>query len=148
MFTRTQISINAMFRSSFLLLALLTVVLIFTGLSAAQTKRMSGRKRLLLSSTRKPVSVKICGLALIRMLDLICTRARELLMRNEAPGKRQLQADDDPYSHTLSITDYARKRRSLFQCCLYLCLRLEFNDTLVGDCCLQACSVKTLLNYC
>jgi hypothetical protein len=25
---------------------------------------------------------------------------------------------------------------------------LEFNNTLVGDCCLQACTLQTLLKYC
>ena len=107
-----------MFRSSFFLLALVAVISIISSLSAAQPKKMSSRKRPLLSSTRKPVSVKICGLALVRTLDLVCTRAREILMRNETPapstpGKRQLHADDNPYSQTLSITDYARKRSSL-----------------------------------
>ncbi len=25
---------------------------------------------------------------------------------------------------------------------------LEFNNTLIGDCCLQACTLKILLKYC
>lgn len=75
----------------------------------------STRRRQMRSSTRKPVSVKICGLALIRMLDMVCTKARQLLMRNEmlstpsSHAKRHFDIDDDPFSRTISVTDYARK---------------------------------------
>jgi hypothetical protein len=51
------------------------------------------------------------------MLDMVCTRARQLLMSNgisssstaSPPAKRQFNIDDDPYSRTISITDYTRK---------------------------------------
>ena len=75
----------------------------------------STRRRQIRSSTRKPVSVKICGLALIRMLDMVCTKARQLLMKNEmlssssSPAKRHIDVDDDPFSRTISVADYARK---------------------------------------
>jgi hypothetical protein len=97
-----------MFRSSFFLLAMITILMI----SSTNGKNITSRKRPL-SSTRKPVSVKICGLALVRMLDMICTRARQLLMRKGTETlstvKRQFIIDEDPYARTVSITDYARK---------------------------------------
>lgn len=69
-------------------------------------------------STRKPVSIKICGLALVRMLDMVCTKARQLLMRNGIVSssyvKRQFDIEDDPFSHTVSVTDYTRKFNDSF----------------------------------
>ena len=69
-----------------------------------------------ISSTRRPVSIKICGLALIRTFDMVCTKARQLLMKNgivssssSPPAKRQINIEDDPYSLTVSITDYTRR---------------------------------------
>ncbi len=116
-------------------------------------KNITTRRRQL-GFTRKPVSIKICGLALIRMLDMVCTKAKQLLMKSGIPSsshsKREFNIEDDPYSRTVSITDNTRKLD-------YLCIEknfsffiviLEFNDTLVGDCCLQACTLMTLLKYC
>jgi hypothetical protein len=100
--------------------------------------------------TGKPVSIKICGTALVQMLDMVCQRVQQLLLKNEKSStfkKRQMIIDDDPYSRTLSITDYARKS-ILFWVKVNIVLFLEFNNTLVGDCCLQACTLKTLLKYC
>ena len=92
---------------------MLAIVLLVV-VSSLDGKTTNGRRRNS-TATRKPVTVKICGVALVRMLDLVCTRARELVMSNEtpsaSPGKRQLLVDDDPFSRTLSITDYARKRQ-------------------------------------
>jgi len=94
------------------------IIIIITILMTSFTdgKNIANNRRRQLTSTRKPVSIKICGLALIRMLDMVCTRARQLLMRNgisstSSPVKRQfnIDDDDDPYSHTVSITDYTRK---------------------------------------
>ncbi|UJR30636.1 hypothetical protein I4U23_018160 [Adineta vaga] len=119
-----------MFRSSFLMLCFLTIFFILS----TDGKNITSRKRPI-SSGRKPASIKLCGPALVRMLDMICDRARQLLMKTQKSSsiheKRQLIADDDPFSRTLSFTDYA-----------------QFNNTLVGDCCLQACTLKTLLKYC
>jgi hypothetical protein len=76
-------------------------------------KNITNTRRRQIASTRKPVSIKICGLALIRMLDMVCTKARQLLIRNEilspAPEKRQFNIEDDPFSRTISIIDYSRK---------------------------------------
>lgn len=78
-------------------------------------RNLTSTRRRQMGSTRKPVSIKICGLALIRMLDMVCTKARQLLMKNEmlssssSPAKRQFNIDDDPYSRTVSVADYARK---------------------------------------
>ncbi|CAF0788161.1 unnamed protein product [Adineta steineri] len=124
-----------MYRSSILLFLLITILMI----SFTNGKNITDQKQQQPSiSTHKPVSIKICGLALIRMLDMVCTKARQLLMKNgilssSSPpqAKRQFNIEDDPYSRTVSVTDYS-----------------QFNDTLVGDCCLQACTLKILLKYC
>jgi hypothetical protein len=85
--------------------------------SFSNGKNITYNRRRQLASPHKPVSIKICGSALIRMLDMVCTRARQLLMSNgisssstsSPPAKRQFNIDDDPYSRTISITDYTRK---------------------------------------
>jgi hypothetical protein len=88
-------------------------------ISFTNGKNLTNRRRQLVS-TRKPVSIKICGLALIRMLDMVCTKARQLVMKNEilsstsSPAKREFNIEDDPYSQTLLITDYARMFNLLF----------------------------------
>ena len=75
-------------------------------------KNITSRKRQL-GSTRKPLSIKICGIALIRMLDMVCTKAKQLLMKDtvisSSISKREFNIENDPYSQTVSITDYARK---------------------------------------
>ena len=75
-------------------------------------KNITTRRRQL-GFTRKPVSVKICGLALIRMLDMVCTKAKQLLMKSETASsshsKREFNIEDDPYSRIVSITDNTRK---------------------------------------
>jgi len=93
---------------------MLIIIITILMTSFTDGKNITNNRRRQLTSTRKPVSIKICGLALIRMLDMVCTRARQLLMRNgisstSSPVKRQFNIDDDPYSHTVSITDYTRK---------------------------------------
>lgn len=97
-----------MFRSSFLILCFLTTFFILL----TDGKNITSRKRPI-SSERKPASIKLCGPALVRMLDMICDRARQLLMKTQKSSstheKRQMIGDDDPFSQTLSITDYARK---------------------------------------
>lgn len=100
-----------MFRSSNLIFVLIIVLII---ISFAHGKNITNRQQRL-SSTRKPVSIKICGQALIRMLDMVCTKARQLLMKNgllsstSSPAKREFNVDDDPYSRTISIADYTRE---------------------------------------
>ena len=95
---------------------MLAIVLLVV-VSSLEGKTINGRRRNSTATARKPVIVKICGVALVRMLDLVCTRARQLVLSNQtpspSPGKRQLRVDDDPFSQTLSITDYARKRQTL-----------------------------------
>jgi hypothetical protein len=103
-----------MFRSVVFIFLIITILMT----SFTNGKNITHSRRRQLSSTRKPVSIKICGLALIRMLDMVCTKARQLLMRNEissslSPVKRQFNIEDDPYSRTVSITDYTRKLNSL-----------------------------------
>ena len=95
-----------MFRSSFLIFFILTILII----SFTYGKNTTSRKRQI-SSTHKPASIKICGPALVRMLDMICDRASQLLMKKERPSheKRQMIIDDDPLTRTLLIKDYARK---------------------------------------
>ena len=142
-----------MFRSTYLIPIIIIITLMTSFINGANITNTRKRH---IASTRKPVSIKICGLALIRMLDMVCTKARQLLIRNgiisSAPEKRQFNIEDDPFSRTISIIDYARKFffsspinwhiLSLF------CVLLEFNNTLIGDCCLQPCTLKTLLKYC
>lgn len=102
-----------MFRSRlFLLISIISIhVLIIHGRSVHRFQRQ-------ISSTRKPVSVKLCGLALVRILDMVCTRARQLLSKNSlkttSQRKRQLDVQDDPYSHTVSFKDYARKYKHFY----------------------------------
>jgi hypothetical protein len=88
------------------------VVMIIVMTSFVNGKNITSRRRQL-GSTRKHVSVKICGLALIRMLDMVCTKAKQLVMKNDiassSPAKREFNIENDPYSRTVSITDYARK---------------------------------------
>jgi len=46
------------------------------------------------------------------MLDMICHRARQLLIEKQESSpheKRQIIIDDDPFTRTLWIKDYARK---------------------------------------
>ncbi|CAF1292312.1 unnamed protein product [Adineta ricciae] len=121
-----------MLRSSFLMLCFLTILFI----SSTYEKNVTSRKRPN-TSRHKPASIKLCGPTLVRMLDMVCDRARQLLMKTQRSSsdstyqKRQMIVDDDPFTRTLSVTDYA-----------------QFNNTLIGDCCLQACTLKTLLKYC
>ncbi|CAF1112208.1 unnamed protein product [Rotaria sordida] len=96
----------------------------------------TNNQRLKLLSRHKPISIKICGLALIRLLDVVCNRTRQLLMRNgisssSSTWKPRFNIKDNLYLSTISITDYT-----------------QFNDTLIDDCCLQACTLKVLLKYC
>ncbi|CAF1633528.1 unnamed protein product [Adineta ricciae] len=115
-----------MLRSSFLMLCFLTILFI----SSTYEKNVTSRKRPH-TSRHKPASIKLCGPTLVRMLDMVCDRARQLLMKTQRSSsdstyqKRQMIVDDDPFTRTLSVTDYA-----------------QFNNTLVGDCCLQACSLE------
>ncbi|CAF0977293.1 unnamed protein product [Rotaria sordida] len=114
-----------MFRSS--LIILLILIILFTN-GKNLTNPIQNT-----TSTRKPVSIKICGPALVQMLDMICQRAKQILMKKQKSSheKRHMIIDDDPFTRTLLIKDFA-----------------QFNNTLVGDCCLQACTLKTLLKYC
>jgi len=96
-----------MFRSSFFIFLILIILII----SYINGENIINRKEQILS-TRKPVSIKICGSALVQMLDMVCHRARQLLMnkqRSSSYEKRQMIFDDDPFTRTLSIKDYARK---------------------------------------
>lgn len=99
-----------MFRSDVFLFILIIAILMTMFVNG---RNLTGNRRRHMGSTRKPVRVKICGPALIRMLDMVCTKARQLLMQNElsssAPAKRQFNIDDDLFSRTVSIADYARK---------------------------------------
>jgi hypothetical protein len=94
---------------------MLIIIITILMTSFTDAKNITNNRRRQLGSTHKPISIKICGLALVRMLDMVCTRARQLLMRNEIssslspPVKRQFDIDYDLYSRTVSITDYARK---------------------------------------
>ncbi|CAF2370477.1 unnamed protein product [Rotaria sp. Silwood2] len=121
-----------MFRSSIFVLVIVTILM-----TSFVNGKTTNNRRLKLLSTRKPISIKICGLSLIRLLDMVCTRARQLLIRNgissssSSPLKRRFKIEDDSYLRKISITDYT-----------------QFNDTLIDDCCLQACTLKTLLKYC
>jgi len=96
-----------MFRSSFVIFLILITLLI----SFTNGKDILNRKRQI-SSTHKPVSFKICGSALVRILDTVCQKANELLMNKQeslSHEKRQLIIDDDPFTRTISIKDYARR---------------------------------------
>jgi hypothetical protein len=96
-----------MYRSSLLGFLILTILII----SFTNGKNII-KRRGHLSSTRKPVSIKICGPALVRMLDMVCQRAREVLMEKQSSlsyEKRQMIMDDDPFTRTLLIKDYSRK---------------------------------------
>ncbi|CAF0916281.1 unnamed protein product [Rotaria sp. Silwood1] len=121
-----------MFRSS--LIILLILIILFTNGNNITNPIQNT------TSTRKPASLKLCGPALVQMLDSICHRVKQILMKNQKSStasssssheKRHMIIDDDPFTRTLSIKDYA-----------------QFNNTLIGDCCLQACTLKTLLKYC
>jgi len=86
-------------------------------ISFTNGKNIINRKRQI-SSAHKPVSIKICGSALVRLLDMICQRARQLLMKIQSSSsyaKRQMIFDDDPFTRTLSIKDYARKPIEFFK---------------------------------
>ncbi|CAF0769795.1 unnamed protein product [Didymodactylos carnosus] len=75
---------------------------------------------------------KICGPSLIRMLEAVCSKAKELTKTIESHDKRQLVLDyEDPYARTVAVID-----------------NTQFSNTLVGDCCLKPCSINTLINYC
>ncbi|CAF3799557.1 unnamed protein product [Adineta steineri] len=100
-----------MFRALFFIFYILTILII--SLTYGKNRTNENQQQQQISST----SIQICGPALVRMLDMICNRARQLLMK-----KRQIIIDDDPYA--------------------------QFNNTLIGDCCLQACTLKILLKYC
>lgn len=119
------------------------------------------------TSTRKPFSIKLCGKALVKILDIVCQRTRQLILKKEqasspAPAstheKRHMLVDDDLFTRTLSFTDYARmllRYISFFflslkinMIILFFFSLIEFNNTLIGDCCLQACNIKTLIKYC
>ncbi|CAF0845544.1 unnamed protein product [Rotaria sp. Silwood1] len=120
-----------MFRSSFF-----TLVIIIILMTLFVNGKTINNRRLKLLSTRNPISIKICGRSLIRLLDMVCNRARQLLVRSEissslSPLKRRFKIEDDSHLRTISITEYT-----------------QFNDTLIDECCLQACSLKTLLKYC
>ena len=140
-----------MFRPTYLIPIIIIITILMT--SFISGTNITNTRRRHIASTRKPVSIKICGLALIRMLDMVCTKARQLLLRNgiissaPAPEKRQFNIEDDLFSRTISIMDYSRKFFSSLPINSHSLL-LEFNGTLIGDCCLQACTLKTLLKYC
>ncbi len=100
-----------MFRSPFFML-IITITILIT--SFVNGRNITNIRKRQIASTRKPVSIKICGLGLIRMLDMVCTRARQLLMKNEmlsssSPAKRQFNIDDDLFSRTISVIDYSRE---------------------------------------
>ena len=72
---------------------------------------MTNRRKQLLS-TRKPLSIQICGSTLVRILDMVCDRARQLLMKKQRSSlheKRQMIIDDDPFTRTLWFKDHARQ---------------------------------------
>ena len=96
-----------MFRSSFLVFLVLTTLMI----SFTNGKNLPNRGKQL-SSTRKPLSIKICGSTLVRILDMVCDRARQLLMEKQRTSlheKRQMIVDDNPFTRTLLIKDHARQ---------------------------------------
>jgi len=99
-----------MFRSSFFIFIIIITILLILFTNG---KNITNNERRSSVSRHKPVSIKICGLALIRLLDMVCTRARQVLMRNgissSSLAKRQFDIDDDLYSRTISISDYSRK---------------------------------------
>ncbi len=102
-----------MVRSSFVIALILIILMmpLTNGRNRFQRKKQ-------ISSTRKPVSIKICGSALVRMLDMVCHRARQLLMKKQkslSHGKRQMIFDDDLFTRTLWIKDYARKLIRFFK---------------------------------
>jgi hypothetical protein len=97
-----------MFRSSLVIICILMTLMI--GLIDGKVRIRNRRQQIL--STRKPVSIKICGLALVRMLDMVCQQAKQLLMKKlriSTYEKRQMNFDDDPFTQTLWIKDYARR---------------------------------------
>ena len=93
---------------------IITITILMT--SFINGKNITNTRRRQIASTRKPISIKICGLGLIRMLDMVCTRATQLLIRNgilssslSSPVKRQFHIEDDLFSRTISVIDYSRK---------------------------------------
>lgn len=99
-----------MFRSSFVIYLILISLILSSSIDGKDIRK---RKRQLLSTTtHKSVSIKICGSNLVRVLDMICDKARQLIMNKQnslSLGKRQMMIDDDPFTRTLVIKDYARK---------------------------------------
>ncbi|CAF3433184.1 unnamed protein product [Rotaria socialis] len=136
-----------MFRSSFIIL--LTLIIIFTNgnnitiitnesnmtspiqntTTTATTITTTTTTTTTTTATRKPSSIKLCGPALVRMLEMKAQVSESL--PSSSHEKRHMIVDDDPYTHTLLVKDYA-----------------QFNNTIIGNCCLQACTLKTLIEYC
>ncbi|CAF2986388.1 unnamed protein product [Rotaria socialis] len=121
-----------MFRSSIFKFA---IILIF--MTSLINAKNTNNRRLKVLAIRQPTSIKMCGLALIHLLDTVCTRAEQILVRNRitttlsSPTKRPRKTQDNLYSYATSIID-----------------NTQFNDTLIYDCCLQVCTLKKLLKYC
>ncbi|CAF3540575.1 unnamed protein product [Rotaria socialis] len=145
-----------MFRSSFIIL--LTLIIIFTNgnnitiitnesnmtspiqnTTTTATTITTTTTTTTTTATRKPSSIKLCGPALVRMLEMVCDKVKQFILKaqvseslpSSSHEKRHMIVDDDPYTHTLLVKDYA-----------------QFNNTIIGNCCLQACTLKTLIEYC
>ncbi len=111
---RNIILLIDMFRSS--LISILILMTLMITLTNAKDRIRHRRRQII--STRKPVSIKICGSPLVRMLDMVCHQARQLLMKKlrlSTHGKRQMVFDDDPFTRTLWIKDYARMLNRIFK---------------------------------
>ncbi|CAF1124737.1 unnamed protein product [Rotaria magnacalcarata] len=121
-----------MFRSSIFQFAI--IIIFMTSLINAKN---TNNRRLKVLAIRKPTSIEMCGLALIHLLDMVCTRAEQVLVRNRitttlsSPTIRPTKTKDNLYSYATSIID-----------------NTQSNDTLIYDCCLQVCTLKKLLKYC
>ncbi|CAM4893542.1 unnamed protein product [Rotaria socialis] len=144
-----------MFRSSFIIL--LTLIIIFTNgnnitiitnesnmtspiqNTTTTATTITTTTTTTITATRKPSSIKLCGPALVRMLEMVCDKVKQFILKaqvseslpSSSHEKRHMIVDDDPYTHTLLVKDYA-----------------QFNNTIIGNCCLQACTLKTLIEYC
>lgn len=80
-------------------------------------------------STRQPAAIQRCGLSLVRLLDMICTKTRQILMRNgiysspSSPMKQQFKIKDYPSSRMASLINYISKFfSSLYECIIFIVL--------------------------
>lgn len=141
-----------MFRSSIFTF----IIVIILTISTINGKNTNNRRLKVLSSPPpRPISTKICGEALIRLLNVVCTEAEQLINKNGisstlSPTNRQMKRKYYPFSNKASINDDKSKINLFSYKKKYIdfVIFLDVDDNLINDCCLQACTLKKLLKYC